>query len=413
MVKMNVLKLAAVVVAVGALAGFSFWFLFATEWGLALGLDLRGGVHVVMEAKPNEDGREITRADMEQVKIIIERRINSLGVAEPTITPDYGRNRIIVELAGVTDPDKAVKDLQTMAKLTFRNANGEILMDGSYLTNARADIDNNKIPVDHVINIEFNSEGAKLFSEVTSKYVGQVLAIYLDEEELTAPTVNGPISGGRAVITGQSSREEASRIASLLRSGALPVSMDIVLKQQVGAQLGADSIQKSMMACLVAIVLIVAFMIAYYRLPGLVASFALLVFSIIVLWVLRAFGAVLTLTGIAGFVLSLGMAVDLNIIVFERIKEEIAFGKSLRAAVDAGFSRAFLTVIDSNITTMFVALTLLFLGSSSIKGFAVTLAIGLCASLFTAITFTRTIMRWVVGVNPKMSTRLFGVRRAG
>jgi len=139
----------------------------------------------------------------------------------------------------------------------------------------------------------------------------------------------------------------------------------------------------------------------------------LLVFSIIVLWVLRAFGAVLTLTGIAGFVLSLGMAVDLNIIVFERIKEEIAFGKSLRAAVDAGFSRAFLTVIDSNITTMFVALTLLFLGSSSIKGFAVTLAIGLCASLFTAITFTRTIMRWVVGVNPKMSTRLFGVRRAG
>ncbi|MCL1852367.1 MAG: protein translocase subunit SecD [Peptococcaceae bacterium] len=412
MAKMNVLKLAAVVVLVGVLAGFSFWFLTNPDFGLALGLDLRGGVHLVLEAKPDEDGREITNADMEQVRVIIERRVNGLGVTEPTITLANARKRVIVELAGVTDPDEAVKHLQTMAKLTFRNMNGEVLMDGSYLTGARADVDNTKIPIDHIINIEFNSDGAKLFGEITSKYVGQQIAIYLDEDELTAPVVNGPILGGKAVITGQDTREEAGRIASLLRSGSLPVSMEIVQKQQVGAQLGADSINKSVTACLVAIVLIVVFMIAYYRLQGLVASFSLLVFALIVLWVLRAFGAVLTLTGIAGFVLSLGMAVDLNIIVFERVKEEIVFGKSLRAAVDAGFSRAFLTVFDANITTMFVALSLLLLGSPSIKGFAVTLAIGLCASLFTAVTFTRTIMRWVVGVNPQMSTRLFGVRRA-
>jgi protein-export SecD/SecF family membrane protein len=409
----NAVKLAAAVVLVSVLAFFSFQYLGNSEKGIPLGLDLRGGVHLVLEAKPGEDGSPVTNDDMEKARVIIERRVNSLGVAEPTIQVDNARKRVIVELAGITDPDKAVETLRTTAKLTFRTADGsEILMDGSHLSNATASIDNSSMPIDYVVNITFDSEGTKLFGDITTKYLGQKISIYMDDEFIQAPTVQSPILTGSGVITGYESHAKAIEQASLLRSGALPVSLEIIEKRQVGAQLGADSLQMSLLACVVAILLIIAFMVIFYRLPGLVASFALVVFALLVMWVLKAFGAVLTLTGIAGFVLALGMAVDLNIIVFERIKEEIAFGKSLRAAVDAGFARAFITVFDSNITTLFASVTLLVLGSTTIKGFALTLTIGVVASLFTAVTFTRWIMRWVVGLNPKMSTRLFGVRRA-
>jgi len=196
-----------------------------------------------------------------------------------------------------------------------------------------------------------------------------------------------------------------------MRSGALPVSMSIAEKRQVGASLGVDSLQKSLTAGIYGLIFIVLFMLVFYRLPGLVANFSLLVYALIILWILKGFGAVLTLPGIAGFVLSIGMAVDLNIIVYERIKEEIRLGKSLRAAMEAGFSRAFLTVLDSNITTMFAAATLFFFTTGSTKGFAVTLGIGIIASLFTAVTFTRMVLRWIVGISPKMNTAWFGVKR--
>jgi protein-export SecD/SecF family membrane protein len=424
----NVLKLIATIIVVGVAAFFSFQFLgdpaksapLGVDLSLPLGLDLKGGVHLSLEAQPKEDGTPVTDDDLEKARTVIEKRVNNLGVSEPSIQVDRARKRIIVELAGITDPERAVEILKTTAKLTFREVKenkgeGEIddvvLMDGSSLRTATGSMDNSKGYVDHIVEFEFNTEGANQFGEITTKYLNKQIAIYLDDDFLQAPMVNEPILQGKGVITGYASQQEAKEMAALLRSGSLPVSMTIVEKNQVGAKLGADSMNKSLMACLLAMVLIVAFMLIYYRLPGLVASFALIVFAIIVLWVLRAFGVVLSMAGIAGFVLAVAMAVDLNIIVFERIKEEIAFGKSLRAAVDAGFSRAFLTVFDSNITTIFAAVALLLLGSSNIKGFAITLMIGIIVSLFTAVTFTRLIMRWVVGVNHKINTWWFVLRR--
>ncbi|MCL1917248.1 MAG: protein translocase subunit SecD [Peptococcaceae bacterium] len=486
--KLNVLKLAAVVIVVGALAFFSYQYLgnpesrfLGVDLSLPLGLDLRGGVHLALEAKEKADGTPVTEDDLKKARTVIERRVNSLGVSEPSIQLDTARNRIIVEIAGTTDPEKAVEILRATAKLTFRYdtletvtsdvfqrgvdvkneaavrvennivmfdaiENGitqakvlergnvrdesgtvfrveqgrvtdklissDILMDGEYLNKASAAAtDPTQGRSAYVVNFEFNTAGAGLFGDITTKYLNKKISIYLDEEFLQAPLVNQPILQGQGEITGYATKAEAAEMAALIESGALPVSMEIMEKQQVGAQLGADSMNKSLMACLVALILIIVFMVIYYRLQGVVASFALVMFAIIVLWVLKAFGVVLTLTGIAGFVLAVAMAVDLNIIVFERIKEEIAFGKSLRAAVDAGFSRAFLTVFDSNITTIFAALALLVIGSSSIRGFAVTLIIGIVVSLFTAVTFTRLIMRWVVGVNHKLNTWWLGVRR--
>ncbi|MGI5901298.1 MAG: protein translocase subunit SecD [Desulfitobacteriia bacterium] len=412
MKRANITKLVIAVILVVVIAYLSVSPLTDPEKGIPLGLDLRGGVHIVLQAEPGKDGAPVTRDDMDKVKAIIDQRVNELGVSEPHIQVDYDRKRVIVELAGIEDPDKAVSLLKTTAKLTFRNAQGDILLDGSLLKDAKAGVDNSRGTPEYVVHITFTSEGAKQFAQITTDYLYQNIGIYLDENMIQNPEVNSPIMNGEGQITGYSSLEEAADYAVLLRSGALPVSLSIEAKKQVGALLGVDSLNKSLKACLYAVIFIFIFMLLFYRLPGLVANFSLVVFAIIVLWVLYGIGTVLTLPGIAGFVLSLGMAVDLNIIVYERIKEEIKLGKSLRAAVDAGFSRAFITVFDSNLTTFLAAIALFLLGSSSIKGFALILIIGIAASLFTAITFTRSILRWIVGINPRMSKALFGVKEA-
>jgi protein-export membrane protein SecD len=300
--------------------------------------------------------------------------------------------------------------LQTTAKLTFRNEQGEILLDGSELKDAKAAVDTSRGTADYVVQISFSTEGAKKFAAITTAYLNKNIGIYLDEEMIQNPVVSTPITNGEGQIQGYSSLEEAAQYAVMLRSGALPVSMDVIEKRQVGALLGVDSLNRSLNAGFYAIIFIFIFMLVFYRLPGAVAVFSLVCFSLIVLWVFYLIPVVLTLPGIAGFVLSIGMAVDLNILVYERIKEEIKLGKSLRAAVDAGFSRAFITVFDSNLTTLIAALALFLLGSSTIKGFALTLIIGVLASFITGITITRSVMRWIVGVNPRLSTVLFGVK---
>ncbi|WP_206812600.1 protein translocase subunit SecD [Paradesulfitobacterium ferrireducens] len=404
----NIIKLAALVLLAALAVAFSIQPLTNTTNGIPLGLDLRGGVHLVLQAQPGADGKAITREDMDKAKAIISKRVNDLGVSEPYIQTDYDKKRIIVDLAGVQDPDKAVSVLKTTAKLTFRDPQGNVVLEGDELKDARAGQNQRG---EFVVNLTFSPEGAKKFADLTTKYVGQRISINLDEKILTNPQVNEPIPNGQAEVTGYSSMEDAANDAVLIRSGSLPVSMSIAEKRQVGASLGVDSLNKSIQASIYGLVFIVLFMLLFYRLPGLVANFSLVVFALIMLWALWLFRAVLTLPGIAGFILSVGMAVDLNIIVYERIKEELRLGKSLRAAVEAGFSRAFITVFDSNLTTMFAAATLFFLGTGSIKGFAITLGLGIIASLFTAITFTRMILRWIVGISPRMSTFWFGVRR--
>lgn len=405
----SILKLTAVILLVAIAVALSIKPLTDPQKGIPLGLDLRGGVHLVLQAEQGKDGKPVTKDDMDNAKAIIAKRVNEMGLSEPVVQEDLANKRIIVDLAGVQDPDKAVNILQTTAKLTFRDPQGNVLLEGSDLKDARAG--NSSQNQGYVVNLTFSSAGTKKFAEATTKLVGQNIGIYLDDKPLQNPRVNEPIVNGQAEITGYATLEDAANYAVLFRSGSLPVSMTIAEKRQVGASLGADSLSKSIQAGMYGLIFIFLFMLIFYLLPGFVADFSLIVYALIVLWVLWLMRAVLTLPGIAGFILTIGMAVDFNIIIYERVKEEIRAGKSIRAAVESGFSRAFITVIDAHVTTLIAAITLYVLGTSSIKGFAITLAIGILASLFTAITFTRMVLRWVVGISPKMKTTWFGVRR--
>ncbi|MHB1653387.1 MAG: protein translocase subunit SecD [Desulfitobacteriaceae bacterium] len=403
----NILKLAALVLLVVVAVALSIPKLSDPIKGIPLGLDLRGGVHLVLQAEIGKNGKAISKDDMDKAKATIAKRVNDLGVSEPIVQVDYDKKRIIVDLAGVQDPDKAVDILKTTAKLTFRDPNGNVVLEGDQLKDARAGQGQDGF----VVNLTFSPDGAQKFAALTQKYLGQRIGVYLDDKALTNPKVNSVISNGQAEITGYASLADAADHAVLMRSGSLPVSMSIAEKRQVGASLGVDSLHKSILAGIYGLVFIFLFMLVFYRLPGTVADFSLIVYGLIVLWILWLFHAVLTLPGIAGFILSIGMAVDFNIIIYERVKEEIRLGKSLRASVESGFSRAFITVIDAHITTLIAAVTLYFQGTGSIQGFAITLGVGILASLFTAITFTRLVLRWVVGVNPQTKTTWYGVRR--
>lgn len=404
----NIIKLVALVLLVAAAVALSIKPLVDPAKGIPLGLDLRGGVHLVLQAEQDKKGTPITRDDIDKAKAIISNRVNDLGVSEPIVQADYDKKRIVIDLAGVSDPDKAVDILKTTAKLTFRDPQGNIVLQGDDLKDAKG---GQGQASGYVINLTFSSEGSKKFADLTTKLIGQRLGVYLDDELLTNPTVNTPILNGQAEITGYDTLESAADHAVLMRSGSLPVSMSIAEKRQVGASLGVDSLNRSIQAGLYGLIFIFLFMLVFYRLPGVVADFSLIVYALIVLWVFYMFRVVLTLPGIAGFILSIGMAVDFNIIIYERVKEEIRAGKSLRAGLESGFSRAFITVIDAHVTTLIAAMTLYAFGTGSIKGFALTLGIGILASLFTAITFTRLVLRLTVGINPKMNTTWFGVRR--
>ena len=404
----NIIKLVTLVLLVAAAVALSIKPLVDPVKGIPLGLDLRGGVHLVLQAEPNKNGTPITTDDMDKAKAIIAKRVNDLGVSEPIVQADYDKKRMVIDLAGVTDPDKAVDILKTTAKLTFRDPKGNVVLQGDELKDATGAQGQNG---GFVVNLTFTSDGAKKFGDLTTQYVGQRIGVYLDDKLLTNPTVNTPIVNGQAEITGYATLEAAAQDAVLMRSGSLPVSMTIAEKRQVGASLGIDSLHKSIQAGLYGLIFIFLFMLVFYRLPGVVADFSLIVYSLIVLWVFWMFRVVLTLPGIAGYILSIGMAVDFNIIIYERVKEEIRAGKSLRAGVESGFSRAFVTVIDAHVTTFIAAMTLYFFGTGSIKGFALTLGVGIIASLFTAISFTRLVLRLIVGISPKLNTIWFGVRR--
>jgi len=405
----NLIKLVALVLLVAAAVALSIKPLINPEKGIQLGLDLRGGVHLVLQAEQDKNGTPITSDDIDKAKAIISNRVNDLGVSEPIVQADYDKKRIVIDLAGVTDPDKAVDILKTTAKLTFRDPHGNVVLKGNELKDARAGQgDPNQ---GYVVNLTFSSEGTKNFADLTTKYMGQQIGIYLDDKLLKNPLVETPITNGQASIDNYDTLQAAADNAVLMRSGSLPVSMSIAEKRQVGASLGVDSLHKSIQAGLYGVIFIFLFMLVFYHVPGVVADFSLIVYGLIVLWVFWMFRVVLTLPGIAGFILTIGMAVDFNIIIYERVKEEIRAGKSLRAGVESGFSRAFVTVIDAHVTTFIAAMTLWIFGTGSIKGFALTLGIGILASLFTAITFTRLVLRLTVGINPKMKTTWFGVRR--
>ncbi|MEE0777056.1 MAG: protein translocase subunit SecD, partial [Bacillota bacterium] len=314
-------------------------------------------------------------------------------------------DRIIVELAGVNDSQQALDMLGKTAKLEFLDPTGEtVLLDGNDLKDAYVSQDNSG----YVVALEFTDEGSKKFADATTKYVGQGLPIRLDGKPIVekhdsngnpveyAPTINEPITDGKAVINGMKDYDECAELASLLRGGALPVDVKVLEVRVVGPQLGSDSLSKSYVAILYGIAAVFLFMIIYYRLPGFLTCLSLLLYGLILFWVQSLINATLTLPGIAAFLLSMGMAVDANIIIFERVKDELRHGKSLSASAAAGFKRAFKAILDANVTTLIATVVLFYFGVSSIKGFAITLSIGVLASMFTAIVFTRFLLKMCV-----------------
>ena len=374
---------------------------------VVLGLDLQGGVHAVIEAQDTPDAK-VTQDKMKDLIGVIERRVNQFGVTEPVIQ-QQGDRRLIVELAGKTfNPREAVRELVKTAYLEFKTEDGKTVLTGADLKDATEAKDPSSGQVK--VYLTFNPAGAHKFAEATAANVDRHIGIYLDGELVQNPVVQGPIPSGKAEITGYESLEEAHKVAVLLRSGALPLKVTIEEERAIGPALGADSLNKSLHAGVVGIVAIIVFMLMYYRLPGLVAIFALLIYTLIVLMIFVGLHVTMTLPGIAAFLLSLGIAVDANVIIFERFKEELRTGKSLRAAIDAGFKRGFVAVFDSNVTTLIAAIVLYYLGTGPIRGFAVTLSIGIIVSMFTAITMTRWFLHLVAASGIAKNVKLYGMQ---
>ena len=396
----NMTKFLVTAVAIILVFGF---YISPLAMSIKQGLDLQGGTHIVLEAIDTPEAKVDDDA-VQRVLKIIDRRVNELGLTEP-IVQRQGDRRIIVELPGIKDPEKAIEILGKTALLEFQDESGTTVLTGKDLKDARAQIDQGKR---NLVAIEFTNEGGKAFADLTAKNVGKRIAILLDKQMLTNPTVEEPITGGKAVITGNRTLEEAERVAILLRSGSLPVKVEMIETRTVGPTLGTDSKEKSVKAFAIGIGAIVVFMLLFYRVSGLVANITLLLYVILLLSSLKALNATLTLPGIAGIILSIGMAVDANVLIFERFKEEYRTGKTLRSAMDAGFSRAFLTIWDSNLTTLFAAAVLFFLGAGPIKGFAITLGLGIIISMFTAITITRFMLRSLIHSNLIKSGKAFG-----
>ena len=363
---------------------------------LNLGLDLRGGTYVVLQA--DEKTGKVESDTMDKVRDIVERRVNSLGVAEPNIQKS-GDNRLIVELAGVKNSQAAIDLIGTTAKLEFKlmqedGSLGETLLTGESIKNATLAQGQLGQPE---VSFELNDSGANKFAQITKDNVGKQLAIVLDGKIQSAPKINSEIPGGKGVIT-TGDQKASQDLVNLLKSGALPVDIKILETRTIGASLGVESIKQTQLAGIIAIILISIFMIAIYKIPGLIADFALYIFGLIVLGVLSAINATITLPGIAGFILSLGMAVDANVIIFERIKDELREGKETKEAIEIGFKKGLPAIIDGNITTLIITTILFFYGTGPVRGFAVTLTIGVLASMFTAIFVTRTLLELVMGL---------------
>lgn len=394
------------------------------------GLDLQGGTQVLLEAKPPV-GQAVTTEDMEAARAIVERRVNALGLSEPLVQAQ-GENRIIVELPGIADPEAAVETLRSTGQLefveipsTFSVQQGDFIrttnnstsptpeqlgtrrdpypdqtfttvLTGRELATAGTQLDSLGQPV---ITFSLKDEGKQVFADYTAAHIGGILAIVLDNQVLSAPSINSAIPSGSGEITGKFTLEEAQNLAVQMRYGALPVPLEVVSRNSIGATLGADSVRKSLLAGMIGLAAVLIFMMVYYRLPGLLASLALVLYALINLALYKLVPITLTLPGIMGFLLSTGMAVDANILIFERMKEELRWGKSLRQAVDAGFDRAWTSILDSNLSTLIIcAILILFgrtFGAQPVLGFALNLGIGVLVSMFTAVVVTRTFMRFV------------------
>ena len=388
------------------IAGLLTFFVYSPKVPFKLGLDLLGGAHLVYEANLHEVPGADRESSMEGVRDVIERRVNLFGAAEPSVQVSGG-DRLIVELPQVKDVGEAIKLIGETPFLEFKelpaefDLNKEISaesfistgLSGKQLKRAYLSFDpTTNLP--HV-SLEYNDEGSRLLSEISKRNIGRPLAIFLDGLPISIPTVRDEITNGQAVISGTFTINEARELAGRLSAGALPVPITLVSQQTVGPTLGLESLEKSLRAGFYGLIALVVFMIVFYRGFGLISVFSLLFYAASVLAVFKVLPVTLTLAGIAGFILTLGMAVDGNILIFSRIKEELKEGKSLAAAINAGFARAWSSIRDSQITTLIAAAVLYIFAASLVKGFALTLAIGTIFSIFSSVYVTKAFLKAV------------------
>ena len=383
-----------------------------TDNGIRLGLDLVGGSRIVYEAEIPDGYNQANLADdMNSVQKVIRQRLTDKGFTEATVTLT-GDNRVTVEIPQITNPEEAVQTLGTTAQLTFIDADGKEWLTGSDIKKATYGYGRptgNEVTDVHYVQVQFTSEGQKKFAEATGNIAARtdgtnIMAIVMDKQVISSPSVSSQIDSDSCVISGSFTRDSASELADLINAGQIPFSLKQVELRSVGPQLGADAMRTSLIAGAIGIVLVMLFMLIVYRIPGLVASIALCFYMVLEALIFSLVRVNLSLPGIAGIILSIGMAVDANVIIFERVKEELKNGKTVKSAIDSGFKRAFTAILDSNITTLIACAVLFFLGTGTIVGFATTLGIGVIVSMFTALTVTHFLLNRMVDFrirNPK------------
>jgi len=419
--KIRIIALAVLLIGIGI--GF---FVLRGDTSFRLGLDLSGGTLLTYRADVSGvDDAEIDDA-MQSLRDVIERRVNIFGVSEPVVQTETAgdENRLIVELPGVTDVNEAVEQLGETPLLEFKLLTGDLSaidpnnidiediytdtgLTGRYLERAQLQFGqggSQGLSNDPVVAITFDSEGAKLFEEITTDHIGEILAIFLDGEPISQPVIQGSISGGQAVITGTFNPEEARDLARNLNFGALPVPIELIGTQTIGAALGSEILADGLRAGIVGLILVAVFMILWYRLPGLVSVVSLAIYIAVMLALFKFIPVTLTAAGIAGFILSLGMAVDANVLIFERLKEELEKEENLKDAIERGFSRAWLSIRDGNVTSIFTAIILFYTTTSLVKGFALVFGLGVLISMITAVSVTRT---FALAVSSKKASALF------
>ena len=361
---------------------------YLKPWGdaISLGLDLRGGVYTVYQAENNGDPDFDTK--MESTVSILTSRLTRQGFTEATVTRQ-GSDRIRVEIPNVSDPNQILTIIGTPAQLYFVDESGNNLMEGAMVKNAQAAQDQDGKPC---IAFELTDEGAKIFAEATAANLGKTISITLDGETISRATVNTVIAGGKGEITGNFTADEAKNLATLILSGALPLNLTQLEVSAISATLGVEALDRAIQAGVIGVILVMLFMLFRYRLCGLVADIALTIYIMIVVLLLALTGAQLTLPGVAGIILGIGMAVDANVVIFERIREEVKVGRPIGSAVRKGFSNALSAIIDSNVTTIIAAVVLYAFGTGSVRGFALTLGIGVATSLVTAVFVTHKLL---------------------
>ncbi|WP_010233514.1 protein translocase subunit SecD [Clostridium arbusti] len=368
------------------------------------GLDLQGGVSVVQQITD----KNVSDATMQRTINLLDLRVNKMGVSETSVAKE-GTDKIRVNVPGKFNPDEVLKNIGKTGKLKFVGPDNSTILTGSDVKSASPGTDpqTNK----PIINLQLSDSGTKKFADATQKYLGQKITIYMDEDILTDPTVDAVISDGKAQISGSATLDEAKRQADIISAGALPVTLKTVQVQTVSPTLGSTALPMSVRAGGIGIAIVFALMFIWFRRPGIMADIALVLYVFLVLLVFSGIGATLTLSGIAGFLLTVGMAVDANVLIFARIKEELKVGKSIKSATKAGFQNALSSIVDSNTNTIIAGVVLYFLGSGVVKGFALTLIIGVIISLFTALFVTKHLMNWAINIGLISKPEHFGVKR--